>query len=108
MKKGTEKVGLSDEAITLIDCAQVAEYGDTSATYWNLYLSEAEINDQNFVDSLEGDAKSMALVVSLSGSLVSHYNFLLSPYRTLYSPLLSHHLLSRRIRRLALIMPSRR
>jgi hypothetical protein len=96
-----------DMTIALIDSGQVEEYGDTSATYWNLYLSEAEINDKNLVESLEGDTKSMELVVSQSTSPLSHCNFLLSPYRTLYSLLLSHHLLLRFIRRSNLIMASR-
>jgi len=50
----------------IIDSGQAAEYGNPSAAYWNLYLSEAEINDKNLVESLEGDTKSMELVVSLS------------------------------------------
>jgi hypothetical protein len=69
---------LFDATIALIDSRQVAEYGDTSATYWNLYLSEAEINDKNLVESLEGDTKSMELVVSSNASLILHYNFLFS------------------------------
>jgi hypothetical protein len=54
-----------DVAIVLIDSGQVAEYGDISASYWNLYLDEANINDNNMTDSLIDDTDSMALVVSL-------------------------------------------
>ena len=64
---------------TFIDYGQGAEYGDTSATYWNLYLSEAEINDKNFVESLEGDTNSMVLVVSPSALPTEfRFDFLLS------------------------------
>jgi hypothetical protein len=40
------------------------KYGDTSATYWKLYGSEAEINDENLVDSLKGNTGSMVFLVS--------------------------------------------
>jgi hypothetical protein len=50
----------------LTDSGQAAENGNSSDTYWNLYLAEAEISDKDFVESLEGDTKSMELVVRLS------------------------------------------
>ncbi len=37
--------------------------GDTSATYWKLYASEAENYDKNFVNSLKGNAESMVFLV---------------------------------------------
>ena len=55
-----------DVTTAITDSGQAAEYGNTSATYWNLYLSEAETNDKNLVESLEADTKSTELVVSLS------------------------------------------
>jgi hypothetical protein len=55
-----------DVTTAVIDSVQAAEYGNTSATYWNLYLSEAEINDKNLVESVEADTRAMELVVSLS------------------------------------------
>ena len=78
----------------LVDSSQVEEYGDTSATYWDLYLSEAKTHDEDLVEDVEGDTRSMELVVSLNSSPISpDFNFLLSPYRTPYSVLLSRHLL---------------
>ena len=71
-REGSHGTAVSNVAIALINSCQVAEYGDTSATYWNLYLSEAEINDKNLVESLEGDTKSMELVVSPSASVILH------------------------------------
>jgi hypothetical protein len=64
-KKREGRIAL-DVTTTVIDSGQAAEYGNTSATYWNLYLSEAEINDQSLVDSVEADTRAMELVVSLS------------------------------------------
>ncbi len=39
------------------------KHGDVSATYWNLYGSEAEIYDKNLVETLMGNASSMVLLV---------------------------------------------
>ena len=43
--------------------SEAAEYGDTSAIYWKLYMSEAEENDQKLVESLSGDTNSMLILV---------------------------------------------
>ena len=40
---------------------------DTSATYWKLYGSEAEIYDKNLVDTLKGNTESMVFLVSGDG-----------------------------------------
>ena len=37
---------------------------DTSATYWELYGSKAEINDKDFADSLKRDTEPVAFLVS--------------------------------------------
>ncbi|KAI9440907.1 hypothetical protein H4582DRAFT_2074701 [Lactarius indigo] len=42
--------------------AEDAEYGDSSAMYWNLYASEAEVGDQKLVETLTGDTNSMLLL----------------------------------------------
>ena len=55
-----------DVSISLIDSEQVDEYEDASAAYWDLYVSEAKINDENLVDGLGGDADSMTTVVKHS------------------------------------------
>jgi hypothetical protein len=48
-----------------LTCNLIApKYGDTSATYWKLYGSEAEIYDENLVDSLKGNTGSMVFLVS--------------------------------------------
>ena len=47
----------------LLGSPEAAEYGDTSAIYWKLYVSEAEENDQKLVDSLSGDTNSMLILV---------------------------------------------
>jgi hypothetical protein len=39
------------------------KYGDTSSTYWKLYGSEAEIYDENLVDSLKDNTGSMVFLV---------------------------------------------
>ena len=41
----------------------VPKHGDTSAAYWNLYGSEAEIYDKNLVESLMGNTSSMVFLV---------------------------------------------
>jgi hypothetical protein len=43
--------------------ATTSKYSDSSAAYWKLYMSEAEINDKKFIDSLRGDTKSMVFLV---------------------------------------------
>jgi hypothetical protein len=40
------------------------KYGDTSATYWKLYGSKTEINDENLIDSLNGSCGTIAFLVS--------------------------------------------
>ena len=40
------------------------KYGDTSATYWKLYGSEAEIYDENLVESFKRNTSSMGFLVS--------------------------------------------
>ena len=40
-----------------------SKYGDTSAAYWKLYVSEAEINDKKFIKGLRGDTESMVFLV---------------------------------------------
>ncbi|KAH9984592.1 hypothetical protein BJV77DRAFT_1089308 [Russula vinacea] len=57
------------------------KYGDTSATYWKLYASEAEINDMNLVKSLMGNTNSMVLLNSLFSSIVA--SFIIEIYKTL-------------------------
>ena len=43
---------------------EVTGYGDSSATYWELYVSEAEINDQKLVDTLTTDMTAISILVS--------------------------------------------
>ena len=43
--------------------SEAAEYGDSSATYWDLYASEAEISDQKLVETLTSDTKAMSIMV---------------------------------------------
>ncbi|KAI0277847.1 hypothetical protein BC826DRAFT_1113672 [Russula brevipes] len=57
------------------------KYGDTSATYWKLYMSEAEISDKKFVESLMGDTKSMVFLNSLFSAIVG--SFIIEIYKTL-------------------------
>ena len=38
--------------------------GDTSTTYWELYGREAEIYDENLVDTLKGNTQSLVFLVS--------------------------------------------
>ncbi|KAF8468066.1 hypothetical protein DFH94DRAFT_657338, partial [Russula ochroleuca] len=57
------------------------KYGDTSATYWKLYASEAEINDKNFLDSLMGNTNSMVILNTLFSSIVA--SFIIEIYKTL-------------------------
>jgi hypothetical protein len=49
--------------LAYLERSEAAEYGDTSAVYWKLYMSEAEENDQKLVDSLSGDTNSMLILV---------------------------------------------
>lgn len=60
-----------------------SKHGDTSATYWRLYMSEAKINDEKLIESLRGDTNSMVFLVrdnlyrwfrgSLTGYLTEHF-----------------------------------
>ena len=59
-----------DASIYLIDSEEAAEYEDTSAAYWELYISEAGIKDAGIVDTLKVDAASMGIVVRPSISPV--------------------------------------
>jgi hypothetical protein len=43
--------------------SKVAKYGDTSAAYWNLYASEADVFDKKYVERLKGDTESMIILV---------------------------------------------
>jgi hypothetical protein len=61
--------------------AVAPKYGDTSATYWKLYRSEAEINDKNVVESLMGNTSSMVFLNSLFSSIVA--SFIIEIYKTL-------------------------
>lgn len=63
-KKREGRVAL-DVTTAIFDSNQAAEYDNATATCWDLYSSEANINDKDLVESLEGDTKSMELVVSL-------------------------------------------
>ena len=47
------------------------KYANSSAMYWELYGSEAEINNQKFVTTLPGVMKSMVILVS-SHARASH------------------------------------
>jgi len=39
------------------------QYIETSAGYWDLYMSEAENNDKKFVENLNGDTNSRVVMV---------------------------------------------
>jgi len=81
---------VSTTVVTLSDLERdfkVAKYGDTSATYWNLYVSEADINDKKFIDSLRSDTNSMILLVSPRGISTSSQTLLSNPERSV----LRHH-----------------
>jgi len=41
----------------------VPNYGDTSAAYWELYESEAVINDNKLVERIKGNTQSMVFLV---------------------------------------------
>ncbi|KAH9956983.1 hypothetical protein BC827DRAFT_1378332 [Russula dissimulans] len=58
-----------------------AKYGDTSATYWKLYVSEANVNDRKFIESLRGDTGSMVFLNSIFSSIVA--SFIIEIYKTL-------------------------
>ncbi|KAH8989444.1 hypothetical protein EDB92DRAFT_1799611, partial [Lactarius akahatsu] len=63
----------------LLERSEAAEYGDTSAVYWKLYVSEAEASDRKLVDNLSGDTNSMLILVRSAAqaptlcSAVSYY-----------------------------------
>jgi hypothetical protein len=52
-------------------------------------LSEAEINDKNLVESLEGDTKSMELVVSARASLFRAAIYSLALQNTIFSSIVA-------------------
>jgi hypothetical protein len=54
------------------------KYGDPSATYWKLYLSEAEINDKNLVESLMGNTSSMVILVRGDAHCLSRVHVMVS------------------------------
>jgi len=60
---------------------EVSKYGDTSATYWKLYGSEAEAYDRKYVENLRGDTESMVFLNSLFSSIVA--SFIIEIYKTL-------------------------
>ncbi|KAH9055759.1 hypothetical protein EDB87DRAFT_1279522 [Lactarius vividus] len=61
--------------------AEDAEYGDSSATYWNLYTSEAEINDQKLVETLAGDTNSLMFLNSIFSAIIAA--FIIETYKAL-------------------------
>ena len=67
-RKGNAKVRLLCLliSISLVDFMflEAAEYGDSSATYWMLYMSEAEISDQKLVETLTTDTTAISILVS--------------------------------------------
>lgn len=52
---------LSREQYTALNRA--SKHGDTSATYWRLYMSQAKVNDEKFIERLRGDTNSMVFLV---------------------------------------------
>ncbi|KAF8258836.1 hypothetical protein EI94DRAFT_1090863 [Lactarius quietus] len=50
-----------------------AGYGDSSATYWELYASEAKISDQKFVDTLIGDTNAMSIMNGIFSSVIATF-----------------------------------
>ncbi|KAH9043979.1 hypothetical protein EDB84DRAFT_851045 [Lactarius hengduanensis] len=60
---------------------EAAEYGDTSAVYWKLYVSEAEESDQKLVDNLSGDTNSMLILNGLFSAIVA--SFIIETYKFL-------------------------
>ena len=62
-KKDVKVRHLNSGIRLLLTRDEAAEYGDTSAVYWKLYVSEAEDNDQKLVESLSGDTNSMLILV---------------------------------------------
>ncbi|KAH9991122.1 hypothetical protein BJV77DRAFT_554459 [Russula vinacea] len=61
--------------------ATAPKYGDPSATFWNLYMSKAEIYDQKLVESLLGHTNSMVFLVTLFSAIVG--SFIIETYKTL-------------------------
>ncbi|KAI0290610.1 hypothetical protein BC826DRAFT_913033 [Russula brevipes] len=79
----------SVKGITLSDSIITATtYNNTSAAYWELYMSEAENKDKKFVENLNGDTNSrvvMPLTVTWQISLFSTVvaSFIIEIYKTL-------------------------
>ncbi|KAH9074985.1 hypothetical protein EDB83DRAFT_1887117 [Lactarius deliciosus] len=61
--------------------AEEAEYGDSSATYWNLYASETEISDQKLVETLTGDTNSLLFLNSIFSAIIAA--FIIETYKAL-------------------------
>jgi hypothetical protein len=64
--KGTHtlaRISGTSLATTDFEQSEGAEYGDSSAAYWDLYASEAKISDQKFVDTLISDTEAMSIMV---------------------------------------------
>ncbi|KAI0290606.1 hypothetical protein BC826DRAFT_938103, partial [Russula brevipes] len=59
----------------------VTKYADTSAAYWEQYLSEAENKDKKFVENLNGDTNSRVVMISLFSTVVA--SFIIEIYKTL-------------------------
>ena len=57
-----------DASVSLTESESGAEYEDSSAAYWELYVSEAMINDDNLMEALGGDAETMSIVVRPTAS----------------------------------------
>ncbi|KAI0290608.1 hypothetical protein BC826DRAFT_912971, partial [Russula brevipes] len=73
---------LTSRLPTLSDLAiKVTKYGDTSATYWKLYASEAETHDEKFVQSLKDNTDSMVFLSGLFSAIVG--SFIIEIYKTL-------------------------
>ncbi|KAI0290603.1 hypothetical protein BC826DRAFT_913018, partial [Russula brevipes] len=60
---------------------KVTKYGDTSATYWKLYASEAETHDEKFVQSLKSNTDSMVFLSGLFSAIVG--SFIIEIYKML-------------------------
>jgi hypothetical protein len=92
-----------------VGISKVAKYGDTSATYWKLYGSEAEAYDKKYIESLRGNISSMVFLVRDN---IRSFRFLTvisysQPCRTVCSPPSSHHLSSKYTRISSLTLASR-
>jgi hypothetical protein len=65
------------------------EYCDTSATYWKLYGSKAEINDRNLVESLLGHTNSMVFLVRHADFVFTSWSLTITSQITLFSSIVA-------------------